>query len=424
MLNALNSYYNVINGKMETILKYVSEKNRKKARYLTETQIAIIIDDYYNNLEISDSEEELNDIKCDIPNVAKSTNNSSVSKVTQQVLCNTSYISNSSILGQIGEQNFETIIDKYLSVDYKIKNMSKIGKSGDFIISWQSEITCKIYNILIEVKNYSNSVPTKEIEKFYRDININNVDSGILLSFNSRITGISKKIDFSNTINGNKKIPIIFINTKTPELISEIIKLYFKILELKDRSHYSIDYHNNIITHIDSFCKSVDTISKCRDDLQVTKNMIDKNISDIIFKLMGCEYELSDKIRQIQCNIRRNKESSKSNEINKNATLTNNIIQQLGFSISHEYDKILYQIFRLKWDNYELDSTKRKVKLFAKEEIIVKFNKRSASIIIPYVDQMKEYVKINKIIMRKNNINLQISKDNIKIIIDLINYCI
>lgn len=416
---------------MEAILKHVSEKNRKKVSCLTEKQIAKIIDDYYNNLEISDSEEELSDIKydipcktIDIPNVTKSTNNSYVPKVAQQVLYNTSYINNSSILGQIGEQNFESIIDKYLPVDYKIKNMAKIGKSGDFIISWQSEITCKIYNILIEVKNYSNSVPTKEIEKFYRDIKINNVDSGILLSFNSKITGFAKKIDFSNTINGNKKIPIIFINTKTPELISEIIKLHFSILEIKDRNYYSIDYHNNIITHIDSFCKSVDTISKCRDDLQVTKNMIDKNISDIIFKLMGCEYELSDKIRQIQCNIRSNKENSKYNEVNKNATITNNIIQQLGFSISHEYDKILYQIFRLKWDNYELDSEKKKVKLFAKEEIIVKFNKRSASIIIPYVEQMKECVESNKITIRKNNINLQINKDNIKLIIDLINYLI
>ena len=46
--------------------------------------------------------------------------------------------------------------------------------------------------ILIESKNYSNTIPTKEVEKFKTDLDRTNIQYGIFYSFNSSITGKHK----------------------------------------------------------------------------------------------------------------------------------------------------------------------------------------------------------------------------------------
>lgn len=38
------------------------------------------------------------------------------------------------------------------------------------------------YNTMIESKNYTNPVPTKEVEKFINDMKSKNYDSGIFIS--------------------------------------------------------------------------------------------------------------------------------------------------------------------------------------------------------------------------------------------------
>lgn len=56
--------------------------------------------------------------------------------------------------------------------------------------------------IMIEVKNYSNNVPTKEQDKFHRDLINNNYKAAIMVSCNSGIAGHTSQFDYSNI--GNK----------------------------------------------------------------------------------------------------------------------------------------------------------------------------------------------------------------------------
>ena len=116
----------------------------------------------------------------------------------------------SPVKGLAGETKFDNIISKYMSNDYELINVAKQGKSGDFMIKWCSQKTNRIYKILIDIKNYSRTVPTSEVEKFHRDINLNNVDGWFFLSLNSRIMGTHKIIELKDHSADRGIVPILF----------------------------------------------------------------------------------------------------------------------------------------------------------------------------------------------------------------------
>ena len=181
------------------------------------------------------------------------------------------------IKGITGESKFDNIVSQFMSSDYELINVAKQGKSGDFLIKWQSHKTNRIYKILVDVKNYSKStVPTIEVEKFYRDINLNNVDGGFLLSLNSRIIGISKIIELKDCTTDKAIIPVIFMKSNTPLVIVEVIKLMFHIIEIKDLNNNNICRSGELIYHINQLNDSIQMISDCRDILQISKIDLEK----------------------------------------------------------------------------------------------------------------------------------------------------
>ena len=77
--------------------------------------------------------------------------------------------------GQLGENKIENIFIKY-SVPY-IKTAST-PHSGDFIC----------YNkIMIDTKNYKNNITKDQIDKLSYDMNIRNINNGIMLVFTDSI---------------------------------------------------------------------------------------------------------------------------------------------------------------------------------------------------------------------------------------------
>lgn len=91
--------------------------------------------------------------------------------------------------GMDGETNFMELIHKHTNW-MNIEDTSKIPHSGD--------IRCNIGDVcvIIEVKNYSKDVPTKEVTKFLRDMEENpTIPYGIFVSLSTGISG--KKNDIS-----------------------------------------------------------------------------------------------------------------------------------------------------------------------------------------------------------------------------------
>jgi hypothetical protein len=108
---------------------------------------------------------------------------------------------NSSLKGILAENHIENILTaKFPSAD--INRTANTDHSGDFIMNRNNLPT-----ILFEIKDYNRNVPTEEINKFTRDINLHKIN-GIFISIS---TGIAKKYNFQIDINDNNNI-LVYIH--------------------------------------------------------------------------------------------------------------------------------------------------------------------------------------------------------------------
>ena len=124
----------------------------------------------------------------------------------------------SSIKGATGEMDMLTLIQKHTSWR-NIEDTSKLPHSGD--------MRCNINSVstMIEVKNYSRDVPTKEIVKFLRDMEENpNIPYGIFVSLYTEITGKRGTINIEWTNQGQF---CVFVS----RFIETDVELVFKFLE-------------------------------------------------------------------------------------------------------------------------------------------------------------------------------------------------
>ena len=104
-------------------------------------------------------------------------------KMLEMVEKLTGKIKTSSIRGEIGENAIQDELEKNFINDKIIRCSSQSHVADIQIIPEDGE------EIIIESKNYTGVVPSKEIEKFKKDMNTTNINYGIFISFHSKITG-------------------------------------------------------------------------------------------------------------------------------------------------------------------------------------------------------------------------------------------
>jgi len=233
---------------------------------LMNVKYSLLIESIQNKIQtsISLSEQNLN------TNIDKLKEISSETSLIQKNINTelTTYIGrhNKSIYkGSQSEEMLSTVLEEHYP-NAEIINSSSLPKSGDFILKRNNLST-----ILIENKNYTNSVPYDEITKFHRDIEHNDFCNGIFISQSSTISGKQNfQIDFHNNailiyihkcdydpIKINTAIQIIdsiyskislFKNNNislTQEMITDFNEDYQKFVEDKTRSIIILkEYYN------------------------------------------------------------------------------------------------------------------------------------------------------------------------------------
>lgn len=327
-------------------------------------------------------------------------------------------------IGKEGEANFENIIDQCLSNEYKMENMSKTSRSGDFYLSWNSSKTNKIYKILIDVKKYATTVPSKEVIKFYRDLNVNNIGGGLFLSLTSKICGISKTIELKNHQKDNGQIvSCIFAHASEPLLIAEIIKLLFHVMEIKDLNINEVDDMNVLYGQINKLNENIEMITECRDVLQTSKINIEKELNNIMYKLMNCEYNLISRVSAINNSLvnKHELEHTISNEelysdIDDSLNMVNMVISTFKSIISDEIIPYLYSIYNIGWDNSAINLPKKMWILSNKNiSLTIKILKSATSVILYEITE-----PIQKIIvaMAKNKKSVRTTSAGVVIKID------
>jgi hypothetical protein len=287
---------------MEQILKHVAPQNKEWVESLTPEQMGALL----NTLSL-------------VPNMAT------------KVIKEDNYSDKSAVRGLQGEDMFESMLSEFMPSDYTCENVAKSGKMGDFILTHKSHKTNKKYKLLVDIKNYRSTVPSKELDKFYRDLNINHVHGGFMISLHSKIVGQSKTIVFETYNADRGAIPTLLAQTNTPLAIVELIKLMFHIIEIKDISYNNITRKGELISNINQLNDHIGLITSCRDILTTTRGVMEKSLDEIMMKLMTCEYTFIAKINQINNGLM---ETDLHEQINTDSIVNTNIIDQQCTSTS------------------------------------------------------------------------------------------
>jgi len=207
----------------------------------------------------------------------------------------------STIKGLQAENEFEDLCIKALPDNYIIENVAKKSKTGDFVIERVDESTGHgKYKMLVDVKNYKHNVPSKEIEKFYRDIECNqSTDCGMLISYFSRFSGIRSSFKFEEKLINNQKIPILYLQSNDPQIIIESIKFMFCISAIKRQCYNPNAKWECILQQIHNLEDTLDAMSRMRSNLLEFKLNIEKQFLGIMSELTTIEYCMKTQINTI-----------------------------------------------------------------------------------------------------------------------------
>ena len=171
-------------------------------------------------------------------------------------------------------------------------------------------------DIFVEVKNYTNTVPSKEVEKFKNDLVRNNISLGLFLSFGQKITGKHDKITLEqyddktivyvsclehhpsdvilsletlliinshgNSDNNSHSI-VSNLNEKLPEIIEMTNDLDSLFTESIKNLEYIKDQRVNVLKCMDNILSnSIETNSNIRNIVTDVRNNIVSNICEFI----------------------------------------------------------------------------------------------------------------------------------------------
>ena len=203
----------------------------------------------------------------------------------------------SACIGLEGEHE----IAKILQERYTILNTAKSGKCGDFIV------TVNNIRVLIEVKKYSKTVPSAEIDKFYRDIDSNSSISGaIFISMTSKVVGINKSIDYTHHYINGDNIPVLFISLvdMDPQISKTCIYSAVDIIlsEIDSKSKY-INIGENIAYAVDDIDRNLDFLSQCRLMIHETQSMFNKQLGKLMQQVLSAEINIKNAIRVLKTKV-------------------------------------------------------------------------------------------------------------------------
>lgn len=201
-------------------------------------------------------------------------------------------IENSAKIGLSGEAFVESILKQH----FKVINSAKQGKRGDLIVM------TGMSRILSEVKNYSRTVPSTELEKFYRDIDSNaSISGAIMISLSSKIVGKRRYIELEEYQATHGKISIIYLSLKDIEtkdlLIASCVDMLncFNSYKIK-----TISSKEKITRAVEKINSQLDNLSIIRTLINETNLMLNKQFGKMTNAVISAEVHIKQYINEIK----------------------------------------------------------------------------------------------------------------------------
>lgn len=272
-----------------------------------------------------------------------------VGKIQDTVQTLTGNLKVSSLKGQIGENFVSRTINEYFPDDSLNITAHESQESDMQYVSGNIKI-------LIETKLYTNAVNSRQIDKFYRDLERTGFQYGIFISLTSGIAGI-KRFDFQE-INDKK---LIFL----PNAGFDGVNIIYAIIFLKEleKVKKNNDTNNNLtkgllrqrfsmlansLTELETICNDV---SRIKFDITNTKNQIlnileglQKNVVETEIKTKYIITKITDKINK-NLDFIKTIDNNKNDEFEKGKSIDKNLQTEILEKMRIDKDKmiIVYQ---------------------------------------------------------------------------------
>lgn len=215
----------------------------------------------------------------------------SICKIPQFINITTATSAN---IGKAGELKFEELCKK-LPCNYTIQNTAKIGHAGDFIITFTSN--GREYKCLIDIKNYKSKIPKKEIDKFIYDLTYGSYDSGLLVSLNSKFTGIAESLHLVDHTTPYGKVPIMFVSEAPDDLLLKCVQLICLKSMVNTDKQCNADLISVSINNINQALQHSASTRRMLSDMQST---LSSQINMCQEQLIGGEVRIKDSIRYLE----------------------------------------------------------------------------------------------------------------------------
>lgn len=237
----------------------------------------------------------------------------------------------------------ENIIFDFFKVNfsnYTLEDTSQIPHSGDLKI-FIPEIT---ENVLIEVKNYKNTIDQKQIDKLYYDLNYTGINYAIFISIKSNI--VNKKNNIEWELKDNKVV--IFISNFTNELLFLSIYILTNLNSLIKNNKQINNKHINeaeLLYMINNILIQKNTINQLKNNILSLHDNVSKDILNIYNLVIKYENELFYNINNLKGIINKNIDNY-NKPINNNdiihqiqeIIINKNLLNTIELIISHFLD--------------------------------------------------------------------------------------
>ena len=198
---------------------------------------------------------------------------------------------------QVGKEVFKSLKEHF--IDDAFEDVSRIGKYADILASTAETKT----PILIELKDYTDTVPTAEVEKFWRDIERRGTHYGVFISMRTGISKCSDCISLKKEMNKTA----IFVNNSELNWSGHIFAFYVikKIAEVEYAKKKELKGEevskvvakvNKHVQELQKHIESIDGIQNIADKLKTSCN---RNLEEIISLSNALKRTMNEKIADV-----------------------------------------------------------------------------------------------------------------------------
>jgi hypothetical protein len=224
--------------------------------------------------------------------------NARVSAQTQRNSGFTKTFGPAALIGQSGEQ----YVEKIYSENYEVDNTAKQGRAGDLLIRRKHHVPDPVEtSLLIEVKKYTSSVPSAEVEKFYRDLTANSsIQGGVFISLQTKISGIPKPFHFTRSPSSQ---PVVFVQSMDPAVLELAAELVWAHID--SRSMIDEQIYNKLSRKLTTLSDCISQLSMARTFVTETRATMNKSLDRVYESIFTSEMQMQEAISGISRTIRK-----------------------------------------------------------------------------------------------------------------------